>query len=376
MECGRNRPVHHRRLITLLLGFGLALAPLASCSDGPDEDAQSNERADPGVRLNAADLTTDQTAKFVAAVTLLQTTPAPGRESMSWYDIFVDWHRQAFSCELARGPVGASHNSPLFLPWHREFLLRYETALQQVSGDPTIRLPYWDWTDEDSTAAVFSEELMGGDGDPDEGYAVTDGPFAKGTYEFSVLDPEVVQEAIAPQTNYLVRRFGVMPDGGTTELPTTDEVLGALDVDRYDDSPWDATADPSHSFRNHIEGWNKALPADCSDGWQSISENAGGGHNLHNGAHLWVGGIWKDEQGAMHGGTMVYNTSVNDPVFFLHHANVDRLWAEWQELHGTTFPDDAAGYTPTSTMWPWFDRTIASLESTLALGYRYDTTNP
>jgi hypothetical protein len=33
----------------------------------------------------------------------------------------------------------------------------------------------------------------------------------------------------------------------------------------------------------------------------------------------------------------------------------------------------SAGYTPASTMWPWFDRTIASLESTLDLGYRYDT---
>ena len=81
----------------------------------------------------------------------------------------------------------------------------------------------------------------------------------------------------------------------------------------------------------------------------------------------------KNDAGAMHGGTMLYNTSPNDPVFFLHHANIDRLWAKWQERHGTTFPADAAGYTPASTMWPWFDRTIASLESTLDLGYRYDT---
>lgn len=366
-------PFH--RSCALLVGVVVSLVPLAACSDAPGDDSSSTVDVAPGVRQDAAELTAEQTKAFVAAVRLLQTTPAPGDESMSWYAMFVDWHRQAFSCELARGAVGAAHNSPLFLPWHREFLLRYETALQQVSGDPTIRLPYWDWTEEDSTTAVFSDALMGGDGDPDQGYAVMDGPFAKGIYALTVLDPEVVQEAIAPQTDYLVRRFGVMPDGATMSLPTDDEVLGALGVDRYDDAPWDATADPDHSFRNFVEGWDMALPPDCSNGWQNISENAGGAHNLHNGVHMWVGGLWQDETGTMRGGTMLYNTSPNDPVFFLHHANVDRLWAEWQERHGTPFPADAAGYTPTSTMWPWFDRAIASLESTVELGYRYDTTD-
>lgn len=364
-----------RRRHSLMISLFATTALLSACTDDPDTARRPEAEPEPGVRQDAAELTAEQAASFVAAVRQLQTTPSPGDESISWYASFVEWHRQAFSCELARGPVGAAHNSPLFLPWHREFLLRYENALQQVSGDPTVRLPYWDWTDDESTAAVFSSALMGGEGDPAEGYAVMDGPFAKGTYELTVLDPEVVQEAIAPQTSHLVRRFGVMPGGATMPLPTSDEVLAALEVDRYDDAPWDATADPQHSFRNHIEGWDEALPPDCSNGWQNISEHAGGAHNLHNGVHMWVGGLWADDDGAMHGGTMLYNTSPNDPVFFLHHANIDRLWAEWQERHGTPFPAAAAGYTPDSTMWPWFDRTIGSLESTLDLGYRYDTTD-
>lgn len=31
---------------------------------------------------------------------------------------------------------------------------------------------------------------------------------------------------------------------------------------------------------------------------------------------------------------MVDPTSPNDPIFFLHHANVDRLWVMWQDYHG------------------------------------------
>ena len=68
---------------------------------------------------------------------------------------------------------------------------------------------------------------------------------------------------------------------------------------------------------------------------------------------------------------MLYNTSPNDPVFFLHHANLDRLFSQWQARHGAGFPADAAGYKPTDSMWPWKDRSIESLNNTEALGYRY-----
>ena len=32
---------------------------------------------------------------------------------------------------------------------------------------------------------------------------------------------------------------------------------------------------------------------------------------------------------------MVDMTSPNDPVFWLHHCNIDRLWAEWRVQHPT-----------------------------------------
>lgn len=40
-------------------------------------------------------------------------------------------------------------------------------------------------------------------------------------------------------------------------------------------------------------------------------------------------------------------TSPNDPVFFLNHCNVDRIWEDWQQRHGNPpyLPNDSAGST-------------------------------
>jgi len=38
---------------------------------------------------------------------------------------------------------GQAHERYTFLPWHREFLLKFEDAL--LSIDPNVTVPYWDW---------------------------------------------------------------------------------------------------------------------------------------------------------------------------------------------------------------------------------------
>jgi tyrosinase len=45
--------------------------------------------------------------------------------------------------------------------------------------------------------------------------------------------------------------------------------------------------------------------------------------SYHNTVHMFVGG-----------NTMPYvSVSPHDPMFWLHHANVDRIWAQWQQTH-------------------------------------------
>ena len=78
------------------------------------------------------------------------------------------------------------------------------------------------------------------------------------------------------------------------------------------------------------------------------------------------------------GGNMGTFMSPLDPIFWLHHANIDRLWAEWTRRH--------PGRTPNDPRWLDFSlnqffqlngtpitRRVSEVLTTYQLGYRYDT---
>lgn len=63
-----------------------------------------------------------------------------------------------------------------FFPWHRMYLHLFEQQLQLV--DPTVSLPYWDWTVDNATDSwIWQDDFMGGDGSDDDDEAVISGPF-------------------------------------------------------------------------------------------------------------------------------------------------------------------------------------------------------
>src|SRR5688572_7929608 len=67
------------------------------------------------------------------------------------YDSYIEWHHHAMMCPT---PVShesphwryrnAAHRGPVFLPWHRDYILELEKDLQRL--DSSVTLPYWDWT--------------------------------------------------------------------------------------------------------------------------------------------------------------------------------------------------------------------------------------
>jgi hypothetical protein len=74
-------------------------------------------------------------------------------------------------------------------------------------------------------------------------------------------------------------------------------------------------------------------------------------------------------------------TSPNDPVFFLHHCFVDKLWADWQTRHPTQAPylptqGARLGHNLGDYMPPWNTQQHIRPADVLyhrKLGYRYDT---
>jgi len=79
---------------------------------------------------------------------------------------------------------------------------------------------------------------------------------------------------------------------------------------------------------------------------------------VHNGVHVWVGGSMSS-----------IPTAPADPIFWMHHANIDRLWWQWQ-----TSPN-GQGKNPALTgaaavMDPW-PTTEPGTRDIAAMGYTY-----
>ncbi len=358
-----------------------ALAPLTVRSLTGDSAGSTRALR---VRKNVKNLTPQERSDYVNAILKLKSVPSPYDPSLSYYDQFVAWHVSLYYCDQLDPllqTIMRAHGGPMFGPWHRLYLVLFEAALQEVSGKQ-ITVPYWDWTDPQSTRAVFREGFMGGDGDPADDFAVKSGPFRKDQWKLVVNPPGILASPSA--TTYLTRHFGSF----LPSLPTSAELEAALVGPQYDTAPYDSTSDSSLSFRNNWEGFRSpggTGPAGyfCGpDGVVTPNLNADGVHN-HNAAHAWVGGIrGLTPEGIPLFGTMVLPSSPNDPTFFLLHSNIDRIWARWQGIHGidTYQPTaDSSGNNVDDVMHPFVDIGITATPETLAdirqLGYRYSDTD-
>jgi N-acetylneuraminic acid mutarotase len=76
------------------------------------------------------------------------------------------------------------------------------------------------------------------------------------------------------------------------------------------------------------------------------------------------------------GGDMAeFSTVGGDPMFYLHHANIDRLWESWNRL-GNTNPTDAAyrerEFSYGDRSGKRVDLPVSAADRTAALGYEYD----
>ncbi|CAO2830219.1 unnamed protein product [Amaranthus hypochondriacus] len=202
-------------------------------------------------------------------------------------------------CDGAYPVVGYSktrlevHTTWLFASFHRWEIYFFERILGKLIGKPEFALPYWNWDHPDGMRipAMFNDinsPLYDPKRNPDHLTKVVDLAYNK-----SFIEPDYDDEEQIQQNLLLVRKQMLY-------VTKPELFFGAKYV--------------------------------AGDVGQFKSANAGSlERSPHNNIHIWTG--QKTEGGQNMG---AFWSAARDPIFYCHHANVDRMWDIWtRDLPGT-----------------------------------------
>jgi tyrosinase len=231
-----------------------------------------------------------------------------------------------------------NHGNVLFPTWHRPYVAGYEQALQQqaiaiaetyqvdkqvwVTAAHKLRLPYWDW----ATNCVPPPEVISMETvnivTPDGQTTAVVNPLLK--YTFNPIPRAFPQPYSAWPTT--IRH----PDNPNSPDATTD--VQAL-VDDLSSIQEDITSS-TYNLLSRVATWPAFSNHTAGDGGSASNSLEA----IHDEIHGYVGGDMGDPAVAAH-----------DAIFFLHHANVDRILSFWAALHPGVWvtPGPAEGGTYT-----------------------------
>lgn len=243
-----------------------------------------------------------------------------------------NWYRQAIIHTL-----DCPHGNWWFLPWHRGYLGWFEKICRELSGDPQFAVPYWDWTvDQKVPDGMFDDVL-----DPNHP-----------AYMTAARDFERSLSGVLTGAGYWA-----MP-GDTYNGRTQLGQLLARRIRFEQDLMFDIVDDPSgrmffdqpgaRGIRREQSGFSLATADACASTTiqtalaapdfptfgspKSANHATMAGYGVlearpHNSVHRCLGS--RDCNFVEARGFMGDMLSPVDPIFFLHHGNMDRLWDVW-----------------------------------------------
>ncbi|HEX4302254.1 MAG TPA: tyrosinase family protein [Rhizomicrobium sp.] len=314
-------------------------------------------------------------AKAGAKYTRYSATTPQGKAMLASYGIAVGkmlkldptdphcWFRNAFVHAM-----DCPHGNWWFFTWHRPFVGYFEEVVRQYSGNKDFAFPYWDWT----KLPAIPAEMFDGPLDPTS--AAYDPYISSFDTFFKHMNPamETYWRGLSPaQLSQLNTR------GMPTLKSLWDQVKGNPDVGAmYAKTPnarWITKASPSLDAKTKVtvslptilQGLSPTTFTTTSTvtGFNSIqtpSHNTqpSGGNVFavlegqpHNKTHNNIGGVGHIPNDQYYNfGYMADNLSPVDPIFFLHHSNMDRLWDVWtRKQQAQHLP-----YLPTGADWTTF----------------------
>ncbi|TFK35809.1 hypothetical protein BDQ12DRAFT_634639 [Crucibulum laeve] len=237
-------------------------------------------------------------------ITPLSVAPGVG----SRYDDFIATHiLQTFSI----------HYVGHFLPWHRFFTAVYEKALRSECGYKGAQ-PYWDWTLDVPPNGQFAAS-----------------PVFDANYGFGGNGPFVEVPSDNPFS--VPGRTG---GGCITNGPLKDMVVRMGPAADLSGNPRCLARDFSPYFAGRYLGANmtQMTLSQPDFGWFNTVVEGGPSFEasgLHGGGHYGVGGTL-GQMGDL------YNSPA-DPIFYMHHANLDRVWWSWQKRDLSARLQDISG---------------------------------
>lgn len=240
------------------------------------------------VRKSAFELSVDEQSKLkVAYAALRKATEQNPNDPRGWRNqaLIHCWY-----CSGAGDAVTGIeiHGGWWFLPWHRAYLYFHEQILANLIGDPSFALPFWDW-DTDGRNRV-----------PDV-YRTPNDP------SNPLFDP-------------------TRKEGPNDRIP--DFLVGKAEMKTVLDS--------------------KTFPEFGGGSDQSVGQAQMGSLEgaPHGGVHLWTTDPTINPNNAQTN-MGVLATAAFDPIFFAHHANIDRLWDKWIKAPNANPPRG----NPASDIW-------------------------
>ncbi|TGJ84825.1 hypothetical protein E0Z10_g3899 [Xylaria hypoxylon] len=230
------------------------------------------------------------------------------------------------------------HVSILFPTWHRPYLVLYEQTMYNIvqfiaslwppedldrvqEAAKRFRIPYWDW----AVAPPAGESV----------FPLSIG----GSSVVNVSGPNGIQSVSNPLFSFAFKPFNgsIFPDSPYNKWNETKRAPYPIsDPNAISNNSFVAA-----SFDKHLPSYQQRLynlfanypnyTHFSNEGW--IGQNNSGTfdsiESLHDSVHTIGGGGW--------GHLAIIAYSAFDPVFFLHHANVDRIFAMWQVVHNDSY---------------------------------------
>ena len=209
------------------------------------------------------------------------------------------------------------HGNWYFLPWHRAYIVAFERICRQLSGNASFALPYWDWTANPQLPAAFASPTAAGASNP---------------------------------------LFHANRSSQTVTIPSS--VAGSARISTL-------LAEPSFEVfaSTRPSGQNSTAAT-----WQRRNGTKG---QFESGPH--------DQVHVRVSGDMGTFMSPLDPIFWLHHCNIDQLWDRWNRSGRANtnnslwrnFAFNSQFVTPSGSGSAPFNIAVSGLLNIGTLGYQY-----